>query len=203
MANLFEKLGLIEKTEKHPDINDFLEKNPEYFPSSEQVEDTREVDISGAAATNEDLDGALGQVNRVLSDVNKDLTTTIDKVDELRSNLPDTMPLETARATVKAMLTSFQIDIATLVNDGYDRLEAVNNMMLSETQTYSEIIAERENEIEEYKEKIQECERKIQQAKSYIAAVKSVCAEKVEYYCGLGEFLNPGFCDGNNELKEQ
>ena len=198
MANIFEKLGLIEKADTHPDINDFLEKNPEYFPTEESTE----IDTNGIVSTDSDRAEALEQVNKALSEVNPDWQTTIDKVEELRSNLPDTLPLETARSTVQAMLNSFQIDAENLVKDSSDRIEAINLVKINETRTCSENITVWENAIEDYKYKIQDYEQKIQQTKAYAAAVNAVCAEKVEHYVGLGEFLSPGCFAGSDNTEE-
>ena len=83
-----------------------------------------------------------------------DMSSSIFKVEEVASNLPDTLPTDTKRTTVVGILSSFKLSVVDVVDDGLTRINAINECLTSETRSLDYKINQNEEQIEELKKNI-------------------------------------------------
>lgn len=144
-----EKIGLVERVETEP-VGIVLDEN--YCPE----EQTEEIEVE-TDNVSEDNFVADVYANNDLSDLSK----SIFKVEEIKHNLPTTMPNDTMRASVIGILASFQLTSEDVKADAEKRkiiLEAALKQITDENEA---LIAIKQQEIEEAKKLIEDYQKVI------------------------------------------
>jgi vacuolar-type H+-ATPase subunit I/STV1 len=118
-----------------------------------------------------------------------DLSRSIFKVEELMKTLPSEMQTEVKRQTVSSILTSFQLTVDEVVEDGKTRKATLESVAESITNEAKHDIAETETEIEGLKREIAEKEQDIAQTKEMIKNTESTVAAEVEKIDNLLKFI--------------
>lgn len=176
MANIFERMGLVEKVQ--PDL-----PSAEYDEVDYAVEEELpEVNTDGVSQENliEDIYAANGLT---------DTSRSIFKAEELSNNLPATMPTETKQASVIGILGSFGLTSKELLEDAKKRTDILQAAIAQITEENTDIITAKKQEIEEAKKLIEVCEKTIIDHEKIIADSTEHVEAEVKRITALNEFL--------------
>ncbi len=176
MANIFEKMGLIEKTK--PDTPSIEYDDIDYAVE----EELPEVNTDGVSQENlvADIYAANGLT---------DTSRSIFKAEELSNNLPSTMPTETKQASVIGILSSFGLTAEELLVDAKRRTDILQAAVAQITEDNTAIIDAKKQEIEEAKKLIETCEKTIIEHDQIIAGSTELIENEVKRIAALNEFL--------------
>lgn len=175
MANLFEKLGLVER-----------------------VEDDIPVDIYSQESdySEEDVDVEIGNVTQdnIIADVYEgnnlsDLSRSIFKVEEIINNLPNTMTKETMQAAVIGILASFNLTPETVKIDAQNRISILNAALKQVTDENEAIVSTKQEEIEEAKKLIESCQKTISDCEYMIEISTGKVETEIKRINGLVNFI--------------
>ena len=169
MANIFQKLKLVEPvTRDAPDIDTGgisppVQKVP-YEPVGEGGS------LSFATNYQPDESGNDEEYKKVLfikayADIDigddKDVNSTIYKVEEIIRSLPSTLPMAALRESVLNILESFHVNAQVVAQDAELRMNALRTTLREEDERLSQSISDLSDEIENAKETISRCEESI------------------------------------------
>lgn len=88
-----------------------------------------------------------------------DLSRSIFKVEQLINSLPKEMPNETKKATVLTILSSFNLTVDEMIEDGNNRSSIIRSALKTIVEENEAVIANNNIIIEEKKKEIQELEK--------------------------------------------
>ncbi|GEM_PF-1165073 len=146
--------------------------------------DTPETEVrSGAVNTSRLIDDIYDQNNLV------DKSRSIFKVDELIGTLPREMVTETKRNTVLMILESFGLKTPLLIDDATDRirvLEVIKSKIISEG---SQMISEKQTDIENHKRSIALLEKQISEHKRWVMDSEDIISSEMATITQLMNFL--------------
>lgn len=176
---LFEKLGLIESVEEviemEPEVPVFVELMEKY--EGEAAEKLPNVNI----------DTLIEDVYRQ-HDLD-DMSKSIFKVEELIESLPKEMVTETKRATILAILDSFNLEVNDLLADASDRRTRINAMLAVISEDISNSIAEEEAQIESHKKAIADLETAIAKERKELKSSKEKVLAEYDRIKALEKFI--------------
>lgn len=118
-----------------------------------------------------------------------DKSRSIFKVEELINSLPKEMVTETKRASVLAILGSFELTVTQVVEDGEKRIEVLNGIKEKINTESSKSISEKEERIEEYKKAIADLEVEIANEQNEVKTSNEIISIESNRINGLVRFV--------------
>lgn len=115
---------------------------------------------------------------------------SVFKIEELRSTLPDTLPKDAQRESVKKMLNAFGLDRNEMVKNGELRIEVLTNELERYMQERSDEISDMETQIDEAKILIQKLEAEIQETREVTKAIDLAVEDQVNRIEELCKFID-------------
>lgn len=113
----------------------------------------------------------------------------IFKVEEIMNTLPSEMATDVKRKTVQGILSSFDVTVTDVVEDGERRKELLSASLEKIVSESSEKVGNLEAEIEEMKVKISELEKEISNEKMTMKTSNDVITSEHERVCSLVKFI--------------
>lgn len=136
--SFFEKLGLVESTEKDVSIDDFQEKHD---LTDEYEETIAEVEVNMQGKDFLSIESIYAQSN--LNDLNR----SIFKVDEYSKVLPESLPAAVKRQSVIGILTASNLTVDELISDAEQRIGTLNAVQKMTNDSTNTLISEKEERI--------------------------------------------------------
>lgn len=186
--NLFERLHLVERVPDGESIPLSSVDSPPYLPDTE----TLEVSIYGDAEVSGENHKPAGEGFILATYKNNGLIDeegSIFKIEELRSALPDTLPKDAQRESVKKMLTVFGLDRNVLIDDGQLRIETLICELKKYMTGKSNEILDMENQIDEAKVLIQKLEAEIQETREMAKSIDLAVEDQINHIEELCKFI--------------
>lgn len=176
MGNFFKNIGKA-----------FIEEVP-----SDNYEAPINVESVEEEAMEVELEGV--DVNTLIDDIYTqndlfDKTRSIFKVEELITSLPKEMATNTKRASVLAILSSFNLTATEIVEDGENRLDVLDGVK-AKVDTDSKIaIADKEAQIEELKKNIETLTVEIANEQEKMKKSDEIISSEIEKVKALIQFV--------------
>jgi gas vesicle protein len=197
-------MGLLEKVGIVEDVED-TEGNEEIDVSDVELDGELEMgDALGEELVDSDLPEGL-EVNDLIQikDVYEeyDLTNmdqSIFKVDDFKNSLPEDLPTDSKRQSVKGILQTSGLDLNDLLSDSNNRKEVLQSTLQQFTNETAEIVSENEEEIEELKNRIDELKEQNNNRKRLQEQQGEIIDEEVSRISGIEEFIVPD----NDDIEE-
>ena len=179
MANLFERLHLVERVEE--DVHEYDVSMEESYE-----EEVSHVNIEGVTQDNlqENLVAEIYNANGLF-----DMSDSIFKVEEISKSLPATMTTDAKKASVIGILGSFNLTAEQLINDASERIDMLLGAEKRINETNMSVIDAKKQEIENAKKLIEECEKTIAEHEQVISTSVDLIQEEVKRVTELKEFL--------------
>lgn len=165
----------------------FIERQPveeprRFVPQEEQEQEPMPVEVpdNNTASFVEDVYEKNGMT---------DLSRSIFKVEELASTLPAEMPDKTKRQTVMSIMSTFGLSLESVVEDGYNRVQCLENSRDILVDVLDSEIQENENSIESLKLQIAELQKENSMKQAQISSIKDVSTKETDRIKILIEFI--------------
>lgn len=185
--SFFEKMGLVEKVEndtRKPYSPPVIEDDEEELPPPP-------VKVNGI-----DIDHLVEDAYR--ENGMEDVSRSIYKVGEILKTLPKTIPVDTKRATVVAILSTFGLTVEDMSRDAESRLALIKQTCNQMCNTEADESKRLEHEIEElYKS----AEIKKQQMQKHDEALQKITGTAQAELAGISDLLD--FITSEPEEKEE
>lgn len=123
--------------------------------------------------------------------LNYDKKKTIFMVDEFINALPDSLPMDVKRESVKNIITASGIDLENLMEDAYKRLDTLNKEMDMQLNATNKIITDSNIAIAELESKILEIKKQINERKKRQDESKHGIEYETQRIINIVEFINP------------
>ncbi|MCK4816079.1 hypothetical protein KA005_09925 [bacterium] len=120
-----------------------------------------------------------------------DKRKSIFMVNEFLSALPDSLPTDVKRKSVKDIITASGVDINNLMDDAFRRLDALNTVLESQLNKTEEIIANNNRAIAELENQIMEIRKEITKRKKMQEDQKSAIEYENQRINYIVQFINP------------
>jgi hypothetical protein len=120
-----------------------------------------------------------------------DKRKSIFMVNEFLSALPDSLPTDVRRKSVRDIITASGIDINNLIDDAFRRLDALNTVLESQMNKTEEIIANNNRAIAELENQIMEIRKKITERKKMQEDQKSAIEYENQRINYIVQFIKP------------
>lgn len=186
--NIFEKLGLVEPVEE--EAVDFSELD-DFVPSPVEDEQVQKIE--------EKLDVLIESYERdklmTVEDVyrkanlNKNVRETVFMVDVLMKALPENLPSDIKRESVSNIMKASDMKIEELLNDAYQRIDALNNVLEQTVQVTEQVNAKNEATIRELEKRIDELRRDIQSRLKFQENQNSALEYEIQKVINIVEFI--------------
>ena len=118
-----------------------------------------------------------------------DKEKAVFRIEQLRSTLPDTLPKEVQRESVKKMLDAFGISEYELIDNGRERIAVLTEGLKDYMTSRAGEVSEMESQIDEAKILIQNLERCIKETREETKAVDLAVEEEVARIDELCKFI--------------
>lgn len=188
--NIFEKLGLVEPVEETGDFSE-LEN---FVPMDEEADEEEQVQ-----KIEEKLDVLIESYERdklmTVEDVyrkanlNKNIKETVFMVDVLMKALPENLPSDIKRESVANIMKASEMKIEDLLNDAYQRIDALNNVLEQTVQVTEQVNAKNEGTIRELEKRIDELRRDIQSRLKFQESQNSALEYEIQKVINIVEFI--------------
>lgn len=186
--NIFEKLGLVEPVEEeHVDFSEL----DNFVPTDDEEEQTQKIE--------EKLDVLIESYERdklmTVEDVyrkanlNKNIKETVFMVDVLMKALPENLPSDIKRESVSNIMKASDMKIEELLNDAYQRIDALNNVLEQTVQVTEQVNAKNEGTIRELEKRIDELRRDIQGRLKFQESQNSALEYEIQKVINIVEFI--------------
>lgn len=189
--NIFEKLGLVEPVEE--ENVDFSELD-NFVPTDETSDEEEQ-----AQKIEEKLDVLIESYERdklmTVEDVyrkanlNKNIKETVFMVDVLMKALPENLPSDIKRESVANIMKASEMKIEDLLNDAYQRIDALNNVLEQTVQVTEQVNAKNEGTIRELEKRIDELRRDIQSRLKFQESQNSALEYEIQKVINIVEFI--------------
>ncbi len=188
--NIFEKLGLVEPVEE--EVVDFSELD-DFVPAPVEFEEEQVQKIE------EKLDVLIESYERdklmTVEDVyrkanlNRDIKETVFMVDVLMKALPENLPSDIKRESVNNIMKAAEMKVEDLLNDAYQRIDALNNVLEQTVQVTEQVNAKNEGTIRELEKRIDELRRDIQGRLKFQESQNSALEYEIQKVINIVEFI--------------
>lgn len=188
--NIFEKLGLVEPVEE--EVVDFSELD-DFVPAPVELEEEQVQKIE------EKLDVLIESYERdklmTVEDVyrkanlNRDIKETVFMVDVLMKALPENLPSDIKRESVSNIMKAAEMKVEDLLNDAYQRIDALNNVLEQTVQVTEQVNAKNEGTIRELEKRIDELRRDIQGRLKFQESQNSALEYEIQKVINIVEFI--------------
>lgn len=185
--NIFEKLGLVEPVEEAADFSEL----DDFIPMDEEDEQVQKIE--------EKLDVLIESYERdklmTVEDVyrkaslNKNVKETVFMVDVLMKALPENLPSDIKRESVTNIMKVSEMKIEDLLNDAYQRIDALNNVLEQTVQVTEQVNAKNEGTIRELEKRIDELRRDIQGRLKFQESQNSALEYEIQKVINIVEFI--------------
>lgn len=185
--NIFEKLGLVEPVEEAADFSEL----DNFIPMDEEEEQVQKIE--------EKLDVLIESYERdklmTVEDVyrkaslNKNVKETVFMVDVLMKALPENLPSDIKRESVTNIMKASEMKIEELLNDAYQRIDALNNVLEQTVQVTEQVNAKNEGTIRELEKRIDELRRDIQSRLKFQESQNSALEYEIQKVINIVEFI--------------
>lgn len=175
---LFERMGLIERTEE------VSEKPMPNYEEDAYENETEPVEANVEGIGTEDIIGDAYRENG-LSDMSK----SIYKVGEIRKSLPKTMPSTAMRETVVGILATFGLTMDDVVDDATRRVQVVTDVCNQMCSAEANEIKQLEKEVEELYKEAEEKKNEIQQRNATLDKILSTCKDELSHIEEIRDFI--------------
>lgn len=185
--NIFEKLGLVEPVEEAADFSEL----DDFIPMDEEDEQVQKIE--------EKLDVLIESYERdklmTVEDVyrkaslNKNVKETVFMVDVLMKALPENLPSDIKRESVTNIMKASEMKIEDLLNDAYQRIDALNNVLEQTVQVTEQVNAKNEGTIRELEKRIDELRRDIQSRLKFQESQNSALEYEIQKVINIVEFI--------------
>lgn len=189
--SLLEKMGLVERVSDGREMRLPSVEDSFYSPDSEPLPEASiygDDDVTGVNYKKEGDDFILStyESNNLM-----DEEKSVFKIEKLRSTLPDTLPKDAQRDSVKKMLVAFGLDEFELVENGQLRIDALKSGLRDYMAQRSDEISDMESLIDEAKTQIQKMDAKIMEIKEITKAIDLAVEDQINCIDELCKFINP------------
>ncbi len=189
--NIFEKLGLVEPVEE--EVVDFSELD-DFVPAPVEVDGEEEVQ-----KIEEKLDVLIESYERdklmTVDDVYRkanlvrDIKESVFMVDILMKALPENLPSDIKRESVSNIMKAAEMKVEDLLNDAYQRIDALNNVLEQTVQVTEQVNAKNEGTIRELEKRIDELRRDIQSRLKFQESQNSALEYEIQKVINIVEFI--------------
>ncbi len=188
--NIFEKLGLVEPVEE--EAVDFSELD-DFTPATEEqmAEETQNIE--------EKLDVLIESYERdklmTVEDVyrkaslNKHVRDTVFMVDVLMKALPENLPSDIKRESVANIMKASELKVEDLLNDAYQRIDALNSVLEQTVQVTEQVNAKNEGTIRELEKRIDDLRKDIQNRLKFQENQNSALEYEIQKVINIVEFI--------------
>lgn len=174
---LFEKLGLIERTE--------TESPPEeYYDESYEEPTEPEVEASLNEVNTNTLINDIYVENGIM-----EKSKSIYKIQDVLGSLPKEMPTDAKRTTVISLLGNFGLTVTEVTDDGEKRIAILRKIQNDINTESNELITDYENQIEHLKEEIANKEKLIAEEKDKKSKCNTTIDTELETVQKLIDFI--------------
>lgn len=118
-----------------------------------------------------------------------DDSKSIFKVEKLAETLPAEMPKDTKRQTVLSIMTTMELSIDEVLNDGVTRAKTIESAQNNVIFSLENDIQNNENTIESLKVQIEELQKDISAKKAQETSIKEACTKEIDRITNLVNFL--------------
>lgn len=118
-----------------------------------------------------------------------DYSKSIFKVEKLAETLPAEMPKDTKRQTVLSIMTTMELSIDEVLNDGVTRAKTIESAQNNVIFSLENDIQNNENTIESLKVQIEELQKDISAKKAQETSIKEACTKEIDRITNLVNFL--------------
>ena len=118
-----------------------------------------------------------------------DYSKSIFKVEKLAETLPAEMPKETKRQTVLSIMTTMELSVDEVLNDGITRAKTIESAQNNVIFSLENDIQNNENTIESFKVQIEELQKDISAKKAQETSIKEACTKEIDRITNLVNFL--------------
>lgn len=186
--NIFEKLGLVEPVEE--EVVDFSElDNFVLAPAEEeQVQKIEEkLDVLIESYERDKL-MTVEDVYRK-ANLTRNVKETVFMVDVLMKALPENLPSDIKRESVTNIMKASEMKIEDLLNDAYQRIDALNNVLEQTVQVTEQVNAKNEGTIRELEKRIDELRKDIQNRLKFQENQNSALEYEIQKVINIVEFI--------------
>lgn len=188
--NIFEKLGLVEPVEEEAvdfsELDDFVPGPVEF--EEEQVQKIEEkLDVLIESYERDKL-MTVEDVYRK-ANLNRDIKETVFMVDVLMKALPENLPSDIKRESVNNIMKAAEMKVEDLLNDAYQRIDALNNVLEQTVQVTEQVNAKNEGTIRELEKRIDELRRDIQGRLKFQESQNSALEYEIQKVINIVEFI--------------
>jgi len=186
--NIFEKLGLVEPVEE--ETVDFSELDnfvlaPDEEEQAQKIEEKLDVLIE---SYERDKLMTVEDVYRK-ANLNKNVRDTVFMVDVLMKALPENLPSDIKRESVSNIMKASEMKIEDLLNDAYQRIDALNNVLEQTVQVTEQVNAKNEGTIRELEKRIDELRKDIQNRLKFQENQNSALEYEIQKVINIVEFI--------------
>lgn len=118
-----------------------------------------------------------------------DFSKSIFKVEKLAGTLPAEMPNDTKRQTVLSIMTTMELSVDEVLNDGITRVKTIEAAQNGIIDSLDHDIQTNEETIESLKVQIEELQKDISMKKAQEASIKDVSTKEIDRITSLVNFL--------------
>lgn len=123
--------------------------------------------------------------------LNYDKRKTIFMVNEFIQALPESLPIEIKRNSVKNIVAASGINLNELMNDAYIRLETLNQTLQQQVEVTESIVAKSNKEIESLEAQILEVKKSITERNKKQEESKNAIEYETQRIINIVQFINP------------
>lgn len=196
--NIFEKLGLVEPVEEEAvdfsELDDFVPAEEDLVTEEAQnIEEKLDVLIE---SYERDKLMTVEDVYRKAS-LNKHVRDTVFMVDVLMKALPENLPSDIKRESVANIMKASEMKVEDLLNDAYQRIDALNSVLEQTVQVTEQVNAKNEGTIRELEKRIDDLRKDIQNRLKFQENQNSALEYEIQKVINIVEFIK-----GKNRLKD-
>lgn len=118
-----------------------------------------------------------------------DYSKSIFKVEKLAETLPAEMPKDTKRQTVLSIMSTMELSVDEVLNDGITRAKTIESAQNNVIFSLENDIQNNENTIESLKVQIEELQKDISAKKAQETSIKEACTKEIDRITNLVNFL--------------
>ncbi len=186
--NIFEKLGLVEPVEE--ETVDFSELD-NFIPMSTEEEQVQKIEEKLDVLIESYERDKLMTVDDVYrkANLNRNVRDTVFMVDVLMKALPENLPSDIKRESVTNIMKASEMKIEDLLNDAYQRIDALNNVLEQTVQVTEQVNAKNEGTIRELEKRIDELRKDIQNRLKFQENQNSALEYEIQKVINIVEFI--------------
>jgi hypothetical protein len=187
MANLLEKLHLVERKENEDDLT--------LLSYDKAIETDINSSISMTPEANVNLNEI--KVDTLISDIYNennlaDMTKSIFKIQELNDTLPKEMRTDAKRTTVLGILKVSSITVDEVIEDGINRTDILNSVKSQIQADSKQKVTDANAEIESLKTKIEELQKTIALSEAETEQSTKLISDELNGIAELCKFISGG-----------